>query len=149
MAKRKPMTPPAMTAAKTSVLWKRFSDWTSTGDLGELVVLVAGFLIGSSVTTGASILVRFFESLGTSRVVNMSTFGVKSLVESCVGFALGTMNNVFTVTGTSISSPAPDPDPELKSSSSSGKPDPAWSRYKSSVKEGDLAAATAICRGNS
>lgn len=43
----------------------------------------------------------------------------------------------------------PDPDPELKSSSSSGKPDPASSKYKSSVAEGDLAAATAICKGDS
>lgn len=43
----------------------------------------------------------------------------------------------------------PDPDPELKSSSSSGKPDPASSKYKSSVEEGDLAASTAICRGDS
>lgn len=91
-----------------------------------------------------SILIRFFVSLGASRDVDVSTFGVKSLVESCVGSALGTMNSVFTVAASTISSPAPgrqtraetsdtngsdcastrrflpDPDPELKSSSSSG-----------------------------
>lgn len=43
-----------------------------------------------------------------SRTVKVSTRGVKSLVVSCVGFALGAMNSVFTVIITSSSSPTPE-----------------------------------------
>lgn len=40
--------------------------------------------------------------------MKVSALGVKSLVVSCVGFALGAMNSVFAVTNTSFSSPAPE-----------------------------------------